>query len=122
MKPSLANSYRINPAVLDMKKFSDTILCTVLNYGTAQSSLVNYSLSLWELNKFFFFFHRAALNGHFEVIRVLAAYGADLGKVALDGNTSLHYAAQQGFGPICKFLAQRGQLVYIIAIAVCYLL
>ncbi|XP_073243068.1 ankyrin repeat and EF-hand domain-containing protein 1-like isoform X1 [Porites lutea] len=52
--------------------------------------------------------HKAALNGHFEVIRVLAAYGADLGKVALDGNTSLHYAAQQGFGPICKFLAQRG--------------
>ena len=51
---------------------------------------------------------RAAFNGHFDVIRVLAAYGADLGKVALDGNTPLHYAAQQGFGPICKFLSQRG--------------
>lgn len=57
---------------------------------------------------------RAAFNGHFDVIRVLAAYGADLGKVALDGNTPLHYAAQQGFGPICKFLSQRGQyLVYL---------
>ena len=43
------------------------------------------------------------------MIRVLAAYGADLGKVALDGNTPLHYAAQRGFGPICKFLSQRGQ-------------
>ncbi|XP_020620565.1 ankyrin repeat and EF-hand domain-containing protein 1-like isoform X1 [Orbicella faveolata] len=52
--------------------------------------------------------HRAAFSGHFDVIRVLAAYGADLGKVALDGNTPLHYAAQQGFGPICKFLSQRG--------------
>jgi len=69
-----------------------------------------------------FFFHRAALNGHFEVIRVLAAYGADLGKVALDGNTPLHYAAQQGFGPICKFLAQRGQLVYIAVIQCSYML
>ena len=56
-----------------------------------------------------YFMHRAAINGHFEVIRVLAAYGADLGKVALDGNTPLHYAAQQGFGPICKFLSQRGE-------------
>ena len=53
------------------------------------------------------------MNGHFEVIRVLAAYGADLGKVALDGNTPLHYAAQQGFGPICKFLAQRGKFFSI---------
>ena len=55
------------------------------------------------------FEYRAAFNGNFDVIRVLAAYGADLGKVALDGNTPLHYAAQQGFGPICKFLSQRGQ-------------
>lgn len=60
------------------------------------------------------FEYRAAFNGHFDVIRVLAAYGADLGKVALDGNTPLHYAAQQGFGPICKFLSQRGQyLVFL---------
>jgi len=58
---------------------------------------------------FFNFFDSAALRGHFEVIRVLAAYGADLGKVASDGNTPLHHAAQQGFGPICKFLAQRGE-------------
>ena len=70
-----------------------------------------YSSLVWEFNQLICFFHRAALNGHFQVIRVLAAYGADLGKVALDGNTPLHYAAQQGFGPICKFLAQRGQLV-----------
>ena len=55
------------------------------------------------------FLYRAAYNGHFDVIRVLAAYGADLGKVASDGNTPLHYAAQQGFGPICKFLSQRGK-------------
>lgn len=52
--------------------------------------------------------HKAAQNGHFEVIRVLAAYGSDLGKVSLDGNTPLHHAATQGYGPICKFLAQRG--------------
>ena len=52
---------------------------------------------------------RAAFSGHFDVIRVLAAYGADLGKVTTDGNTPLHYAAQQGFGPICKFLSQRGE-------------
>ena len=56
--------------------------------------------------------HKAALNGHFEVIRVLAAYGADLGKVASDGNTSLHYAAEKGFGPVCKFLAQRGDFAF----------
>ena len=55
------------------------------------------------------FEYRAAFNGHFDVIRVLAAYGADLGKVASNGNTPLHYAAQQGFGLICKFLSQRGQ-------------
>lgn len=60
------------------------------------------------------FENRAAFNGHFDVIRVLAAYGADLGKVATDGNTPLHYAAQQGFGPICKFLSQRGEyLVFL---------
>ena len=60
------------------------------------------------------FEYRAAFKGHFDVIRVLAAYGANLGKVALDGNTPLHYAAQQGFGPICKFLSQRGQyLVFL---------
>ena len=61
----------------------------------------------------FLFMCRAAFNGHFDVIRVLAAYGADLGKVALDGNTPLHYAAQQGFGPICKFLSQRGNYLNI---------
>lgn len=52
---------------------------------------------------------RAAIHGHFDVIRVLAAYGADLGKVSLDGNTPMHHAAAQGFGQICKFLAQRGE-------------
>ncbi len=50
----------------------------------------------------------AADKGHYEVIRVLAAYGADLGKVNTNGNTSLHIAAMKGYGQICKFLAQRG--------------
>ena len=54
-------------------------------------------------------FCRAAVQGHFDVIRVLAAYGADLGKVSLDGNTPMHLAAAQGFGALCKFLAQRGE-------------
>ena len=49
------------------------------------------------------------MQGHFDVIRVLAAYGADLGKVSLDGNTPMHLAAAQGFGALCKFLAQRGE-------------
>lgn len=40
--------------------------------------------------------------------RLLAAYGSDLGKVALDGNTPLHHAAAEGHGPMCKFLGQRG--------------
>lgn len=50
----------------------------------------------------------AADKGHYEVIRVLASYGADLGKVNTQGNTSLHIAALKGHGQICKFLAQRG--------------
>ena len=45
------------------------------------------------------------------MIRVLAAYGADLGKVNTQGNTSLHIAAMKGYGQICKFLAQRGETI-----------
>ena len=56
-----------------------------------------------------FFPYRAADKGHYEVIRVLASYGADLGKVNTNGNTSLHIAATKGYGQICKFLAQRGK-------------
>ena len=56
-----------------------------------------------------FFPYRAADKGHYEVIRVLASYGADLGKVNTNGNTSLHIAARKGYGQICKFLAQRGK-------------
>lgn len=54
---------------------------------------------------------RASEKGHYEVIRVLAAYGADLGKVNTQGNTSMHIAAMKGYGQICKFLAQRGELL-----------
>lgn len=52
---------------------------------------------------------RAATKGHYEVIRVLASYGADLGKVDADGNMPMHCAAAKGFGQICKFLGQRGE-------------
>jgi ankyrin repeat protein len=58
----------------------------------------------------------AADKGHYEVIRVLAAYGADLGKVNTNGNTSLHIAAMKGYGQICKFLAQRGDYYPIISL------
>ena len=48
------------------------------------------------------------MNGNLPILRVLAAYGADMGVVATGGNTPLHLAAIKGSGPICKFLAQRG--------------
>ena len=50
----------------------------------------------------------AALNGHFDILKVLSAYGADLGKASTDGNTPMHLAASRGYGPICKYLGQRG--------------
>ena len=51
---------------------------------------------------------RAAVNGHLPILRVLSAYGGEMGTVANDGDTPIHLAATQGYGPICKFLAQRG--------------
>ena len=50
----------------------------------------------------------ATEQGHLDVIRLLASYGADLGKINRQGNTPLHIAAMKGYGQICKFLAQRG--------------
>ena len=51
---------------------------------------------------------RAALNGHLATLRLLSAYGGDMGVVSSNSDTPLHLAAMQGHGPICKFLAQRG--------------
>ena len=48
------------------------------------------------------------MNGHLPILRVLSAYGGEMGAVANDGDTPIHLAATQGYGPICKFLAQRG--------------
>lgn len=55
--------------------------------------------------------YRASDKGHYDVIRVLAAYGADLGTINTQGNTSLHIAARKGFANICKFVAQRGTIL-----------
>ena len=57
---------------------------------------------------------RAALNGHLAILRVLSAYGGEMGVISSSGDTPLHLAAMQGHGPICKFLAQRGKVEKLI--------
>ncbi|XP_075056836.1 ankyrin repeat and EF-hand domain-containing protein 1-like [Mixophyes fleayi] len=52
--------------------------------------------------------HFAAKGGFFEILMVLSAYKADMGIIAMDGNTALHHAASGGFADCCKFLGQRG--------------
>lgn len=38
------------------------------------------------------------------------AYNGDMGLIAMNGNTPLHYAAMGGFADCCKYLAQRGKI------------
>lgn len=52
--------------------------------------------------------HFAAKGGHFDILRLLFAYHADLGLIAMDGNTPLHHAAMGGFADCCRYIAQRG--------------
>jgi len=43
-------------------------------------------------------------------LRIISAYNGDLGLIAMNGNTPLHYAAEGGFTNCCKFIGQRGKL------------
>ncbi|XP_057279437.1 ankyrin repeat and EF-hand domain-containing protein 1 isoform X4 [Pezoporus wallicus] len=51
----------------------------------------------------------AAREGVLELIlRIISAYNGDVGLIAMNGNTPLHYAAEGGFANCCKFIGQRG--------------
>nr|KAF6470703.1 ankyrin repeat and EF-hand domain containing 1 [Molossus molossus] len=43
-----------------------------------------------------------------QILKLLFAYNGDVGLIAMNGNTPLHYAAMGGFADCCKYLAQRG--------------
>ena len=45
------------------------------------------------------------------MLKLLSAFGGDLGTSNKEGNTALHFAAQNGYANICKFLGQRGEWV-----------
>ncbi|XP_078728288.1 ankyrin repeat and EF-hand domain-containing protein 1 isoform X2 [Lampetra fluviatilis] len=68
----------------------------------AQLAAISPNMSLQLLQ------HGADANASDSVVQVLAAMGADLGLVALDGSTALHLAALKGHTVCCRFLAQRG--------------
>ncbi|XP_070238090.1 ankyrin repeat and EF-hand domain-containing protein 1 isoform X3 [Bos mutus] len=42
------------------------------------------------------------------ILKLLFAYNGDMGLIAMNGNTPLHYAAMGGFADCCKYIAQRG--------------
>ncbi|KAB1262659.1 Ankyrin repeat and EF-hand domain-containing protein 1 [Camelus dromedarius] len=42
------------------------------------------------------------------ILKLLFAYDGDVGLIAMNGNTPLHYAAMGGFADCCRYLAQRG--------------
>ncbi|KAF6087314.1 ankyrin repeat and EF-hand domain containing 1 [Phyllostomus discolor] len=42
------------------------------------------------------------------ILKLLFAYNGDMGLIAMNGNTPLHYAAMGGFADCCRYLAQRG--------------
>uniref|UniRef100_A0A8D1SHE8 Ankyrin repeat and EF-hand domain containing 1 n=1 Tax=Sus scrofa TaxID=9823 RepID=A0A8D1SHE8_PIG len=42
------------------------------------------------------------------ILKLLFAYDGDMGLIAMNGNTPLHYAAMGGFADCCKYIAQRG--------------
>ncbi|KAI4562130.1 hypothetical protein MJG53_011470 [Ovis ammon polii x Ovis aries] len=42
------------------------------------------------------------------ILKLLFAYDGDMGLIAMNGNTPLHYAAMGGFTDCCKYIAQRG--------------
>ena len=49
------------------------------------------------------------MSNNFEILKLLSAYGGNLGTVNKNGETPMHLAAQNGYAPICKFLGQRGE-------------
>lgn len=52
--------------------------------------------------------HKAAYNGHLDVLRVLLGAGADPHVAQLDKNTPLHYAAAQGHAKVAAMLLDAG--------------
>uniref|UniRef100_A0A2K6EV96 Ankyrin repeat and EF-hand domain containing 1 n=2 Tax=Propithecus coquereli TaxID=379532 RepID=A0A2K6EV96_PROCO len=42
------------------------------------------------------------------ILKLLFTYNGDMGLIAMNGNTPLHYAAMGGFADCCKYIAQRG--------------
>lgn len=46
-----------------------------------------------------------------QILKLLFAYNGDMGLIAMNGNTPLHYAAMGGFADCCKYIAQRGKIV-----------
>ncbi|XP_062981395.1 ankyrin repeat and EF-hand domain-containing protein 1 isoform X2 [Elgaria multicarinata webbii] len=42
------------------------------------------------------------------ILKLISAYNGDVGLIAMNGNTPLHYAAAGGFTECCRFIGQRG--------------
>lgn len=61
-------------------------------------------INLIQESKIFFLTHVQCII----LSQVLLAYGADVTAVEKELNSALHFAAEGGFGMICKYLAQRG--------------
>ncbi|XP_043928580.1 ankyrin repeat domain-containing protein 49 isoform X2 [Protopterus annectens] len=52
--------------------------------------------------------HRAAYNGHLEIVRELVGHGADVHAVTVDGWTPLHSACKWNNAKVASFLLQHG--------------
>ena len=102
--------------MLWMRRIHMPLTCKLVNIGELPSNSTSSIEECLKNVKKSFHPCRAADKGHYEVIRVLASYGADLGKVNTNGNTSLHIAATRGYGQICKYLAQRGDCSHNIGV------
>jgi len=48
----------------------------------------------------------ATLRGHIEVVKVLLKYKIDMNAYDNDGNTALHFAAENGYKEIINFLLE----------------
>lgn len=48
-----------------------------------------------------------------QILKLLFVYSGDMGLIAMNGNTPLHYAAMGGFADCCKYIAQRGKILFL---------
>lgn len=56
--------------------------------------------------------HYACQSGNLAVLACMAGYGAQFDQYNSDNNNPIHMSALHGHGMYCKFLAQRGWLIF----------